>query len=41
VQTNQHVGKVAVLCAAPAENMGIDDPAFRAKVGEDKINLYR
>jgi crotonyl-CoA reductase len=41
MQTNQHVGKVAVLCAAPSENLGIDDPEFRAKIGEDKINLYR
>lgn len=41
VQTNRHVGKVAVLCGAPHENLGIDDPEFRAKVGEDKINLYR
>ncbi|WP_198652908.1 crotonyl-CoA carboxylase/reductase [Actinocorallia populi] len=41
VQTNQHVGKVAVLCAAPEEGLGVDDPALREKVGEDKINLYR
>ncbi|MET9610782.1 crotonyl-CoA carboxylase/reductase [Streptomyces sp. NPDC006512] len=41
VQTNQHIGKVAVLCAAPSENLGIDDPELRARIGEDKINLYR
>ncbi|MCD0450563.1 crotonyl-CoA carboxylase/reductase [Actinocorallia sp. API 0066] len=41
VQTNQHTGKVAVLCAAPSEGLGIDDPALRAKIGEEKINLYR
>jgi crotonyl-CoA reductase len=41
VQTNQHVGKVAVLCAAPSENLGIDDPELRAKIGDDKIRLYR
>lgn len=41
VQTNQHIGKVAVLCAAPEEGLGVDDPALREKVGEDKINLYR
>nr|WP_322756753.1 zinc-binding dehydrogenase [Frankia sp. Cas3] len=41
VQTNQHVGKVAVLCAAPSENLGIDNPEFRTRIGEDKINLYR
>ncbi|MFI6084335.1 crotonyl-CoA carboxylase/reductase [Streptomyces sp. NPDC051217] len=41
VQTNQNVGKVAVLCAAPSEHLGIDDPGLRARIGEDKINLYR
>ncbi|MER5796547.1 crotonyl-CoA carboxylase/reductase [Streptomyces sp. NPDC001980] len=41
VQTNQHVGKVAVLCAAPSENLGIDDPELRARIGEDQIGLYR
>jgi crotonyl-CoA carboxylase/reductase len=41
VQTNQHIGKVAVLCAAQEENLGIDDHALRERIGEDKINLYR
>ena len=41
VQTNQHVGKVAVLCAAQEEGQGIDDHAFRAKIGEEKLTLYR
>ncbi len=41
VQTNQHIGKVAVLCAAPAEGLGVDDQALREKIGEDRINLYR
>lgn len=41
VQTNQHVGKVAVLCAAQEEGQGIEDHALRAKIGEDKITLYR
>jgi len=41
VQTNQHIGKVAVLCGAPAEGLGIDNPELREKIGEDKINLYR
>ncbi|GAA2719769.1 crotonyl-CoA carboxylase/reductase [Actinocorallia aurantiaca] len=41
VQTNQHVGKVAVLCAAPEEGLGVDDPALREKIGEDRLNLYR
>jgi crotonyl-CoA carboxylase/reductase len=41
VQTNQHVGKVAVLCGAQQENLGIEDYALRERIGEDKINLYR
>ncbi|MEU3777051.1 crotonyl-CoA carboxylase/reductase [Streptomyces sp. NPDC032472] len=41
VQTNQHVGKVAVLCAAPSENMGVDDPELRARIGEEGLGLYR
>ncbi|GAA3242451.1 crotonyl-CoA carboxylase/reductase [Actinocorallia longicatena] len=41
VQTNQHIGKVSVLCAAPAEGLGVTDQALRDKIGEDKINLYR
>jgi crotonyl-CoA reductase len=41
VQTNQHTGKVAVLCGAKEENQGIDDHALRERIGEDKINLYR
>jgi len=41
VQTNQHTGKVAVLCGALKENEGIDDYAMRERIGEDKINLYR
>jgi crotonyl-CoA carboxylase/reductase len=41
VQTNQHVGKVAVLCAAQEEGQGIDDHALRARIGEEKLTLYR
>lgn len=41
VQTNQHIGKVAVLCGAQREHEGIDDPAFREKIGEARITLYR
>jgi crotonyl-CoA reductase len=41
VHHNQHEGKIGVLCLAPEEGLGIDDPAFRAKVGEDKITLFR
>jgi crotonyl-CoA reductase len=41
VHHNLHEGKLGVLCLAPEEGLGIDDPEFRAKVGEDKITLFR
>lgn len=41
VQTNRHVGKVGVLIGATAEHQGIDDPALRERLGEEKITLYR
>jgi crotonyl-CoA reductase len=41
VHGNLHEGKIGVLCMAPREGMGIDDPEFRAKVGEDRITMVR
>jgi crotonyl-CoA reductase len=41
VHHNRHEGKIGVLCLAPSEGLGIDDPEFRAKVGEDRITLFR
>lgn len=41
VHHNQHEGKIAVLCLAPSEGLGIDDPEFRAKVGEVNLNRFR
>jgi crotonyl-CoA reductase len=41
VHHNLHEGKIGVLCLAPQEGLGIDDPAFRQQVGEDKITLFR
>jgi crotonyl-CoA reductase len=41
VHHNLHEGKIGVLCLAPREGLGIDDPEFRAKVGEDRITLFR
>jgi len=41
VHKNQHEGKIGVLCLAPSEGLGIDDPEFRAKVGEDRITVFR
>ena len=31
----------SACCAYPEEGLGIDDPALRAKVGEDRITLFR
>ncbi len=41
VHHNLHEGKIGVLCLAPTEGLGIDDPEFRGPVGEDKITLFR
>ena len=41
VHHNLHEGKIGVLCLAPTEGLGIDDPELRAKVGEDRITLFR
>src|SRR6202521_223933 len=41
VHHNLHEGKIGVLCLAPEEGLGIDDPEFRDQVGEDRITLFR
>jgi len=41
VHRNLHEGKIGVLCAAPSEGLGIDDPALREKVGEDRLTIFR
>ncbi|MEU7989354.1 crotonyl-CoA carboxylase/reductase [Streptosporangium canum] len=41
VQLNEHVGKVGVLGLAPAEDLGVEDPALRERIGEDRIRLFR
>lgn len=41
VHKNLHEGKIGVLCLAPTEGLGIDDPEMREKVGEDRITLFR
>jgi crotonyl-CoA reductase len=41
VHKNLHEGKIGVLCLAPEEGAGIDDPEFREQVGEDRITLFR
>ncbi|HSS10989.1 MAG TPA: zinc-binding dehydrogenase, partial [Acidimicrobiales bacterium] len=40
VHRNLHDGKIAVRCLTPSDGLGIDDPEFRAKVGEDKITRF-
>jgi len=41
VQLNRHVGKVAVRCLAEADGLGVDDPELRARVGEERLGLFR
>jgi crotonyl-CoA reductase len=41
VHGNRHEGKIGVLCLAPEEGLGIDDPERRAVVGEDRLTLFR
>jgi len=41
IHHNMHEGKLGVLCLAPEEGLGIDDPDFREQVGEDRITVAR
>ncbi len=41
VHRNLHEGKIGVLCLAPAEGLGVEDPELRAQVGEDRLTLFR
>ena len=41
IHRNEHEGKIGVLCLAPEEGLGIDDPERRAAIGEDQITLFR
>ncbi|MFD1048258.1 crotonyl-CoA carboxylase/reductase, partial [Kibdelosporangium lantanae] len=41
VQQNQHIGKVGVLCMAPATGLGVTAPELRDRVGEQRLNLLR
>ncbi|MBA3606677.1 MAG: crotonyl-CoA carboxylase/reductase, partial [Acidimicrobiia bacterium] len=41
VHRNEHEGKIGVLCLAPEEGLGVDDPAKRERIGEDTITLFR
>lgn len=41
VHNNMHEGKLAVLCLAPSEGLGVTNPELRAKVGEANISRFR
>ena len=41
VHRNEAEGKLGVLCLAPAEGLGIDDPEKRDRVGEANITRFR
>jgi crotonyl-CoA reductase len=41
VHRNLADGKLGVLCVAPTEGLGVDDPALRARVGEARLGLFR
>ena len=41
IHRNEHEGKIGILCLAPTEGLGIDNPEKRSLIGEDKITLFR
>ncbi len=41
VHHNLHVGKIGILCLAPTEGLGIDDPALREKIGEENLTRFK
>ncbi len=41
IHRNEHEGKIGILCLAPTEGLGIDDPEKRDRIGEDKITVFR
>lgn len=41
VHHNLHVGKLGILCLAPREGLGIEDPQLRERVGEENLNRFR
>ena len=41
IHRNEHEGKIGILCLAPHEGLGIDDAEKRARIGENKITLFR
>jgi crotonyl-CoA reductase len=41
VQLNRHLGKVGVLCLAPREGLGVEDPQARERIGEQRLRPFR
>ena len=41
VQHNRHEGKIGILCVASHEGLGVTNPELRAKVGEDRLSIFR
>lgn len=41
VQHNRHEGKIGVLCVAPSEGLGVSDHELRARVGEERLSIFR
>ena len=41
VHHNEAEGKLGVLCLAPEEGLGIDDPVKRERIGEDVVTVFR
>jgi len=41
VHHNRHEGKIGVLVLAESEGLGISDHELRAKVGEDRLTIFR
>jgi crotonyl-CoA reductase len=41
VHHNRHEGKIGILCAAPREGLGVTNPELRARVGEERLTIFR
>ena len=41
VHRNEAEGKLGVLCLAPTEGLGIDDPEKRERIGEANLTRFR
>jgi crotonyl-CoA reductase len=38
---NRHEGKIGILCVADGEGLGVSDLELRAKVGEERLTIFR